>query len=56
MIIKNYIKTVIDFCKCINYCEITDIYDILIKTMQDTMKYLCENIEGYRIYRYRKRF
>lgn len=31
MIIKNYIETVIDSCKRINHCEITDIYDILVK-------------------------
>lgn len=44
MIIKNYIKTVIDFCKCINYCEITDIYDILIKTNDiDGKIFICGN-------------
>lgn len=32
IIIKNYIKTVMDSCKNIRYSDITDIYDVLIKT------------------------
>lgn len=42
--IKKYIDTVIDSCKNINYCEIIDIYDVLIKTNDIGGKiYICGN-------------
>ncbi len=42
--IDNYIETVIDSCKNINYCEICDIYDILLRTNDAGGKiYICGN-------------
>lgn len=43
-IINNYIKTVNEACKKINYCEITNIYNILVKTIDIGGKiFICGN-------------
>ena len=44
LVIKNYIKTVIDICNHINYSEVIDIYNILVRTNDVGGKiYICGN-------------
>lgn len=44
MIFKEYIGTVVESCKRINFSEITDIYDVLVKTNENGGKiYICGN-------------